>query len=783
MSKAGEGWLLNTELYRAWHRRRWLTSKSLVALLLALCIATVVTSIFGSTGLTALLGGVTLLTLLMFTFGHTYYQEADAAGHLSPELLALIDSVPDGDQQLLWQSMLSTSTGEAFLAQLELPAEQVLSQVLPLADVVAAANVARLEVEDMIAALLTQPQLATLLRQHELQSEDVTFVRWYLAWQRQLRSERRRWWREERLLSFTGLGLSWTSGYTPLMNRLARLPVGNLWDTVTLGREAVADQLVATLARERQSNVLLIGRPGVGRLGLVKELARRLATNSAHPALQGHRVLYIHVGELIGLAGTGDSQLAILARALREMEQAGNVIAVIDGLSSALADGAENTRLDDILVPFFGSTTVRSVVIASTEEYHRHLQHNDELAHYFEVVRVPSADPATTLQALALAAPQLSRQTNVALPYKSLRALVRLTDGILTDTPYPERAFDVLEEALVVAQGNGQSVLTADSVAALVSRKAGVPVQAVGDEERETLLNLQDVMHRRLVNQEQAVQAIHRALVRARATTRARKRPMGTFLFLGPTGVGKTETAKTLAEAYFGSEDRLIRFDMSEFQSDAGPVALLGNAASGSVGRLTSALSKQPFSVVLLDEFEKAHRSVQQLFLQVFDEGRLTDAQGHEVSFRHSLLIATSNAGAEFIRERAGQSGLDETLRNHILENDIFRPELLNRFDGVITFVPLSPEHVREIAGLLLRSLNKRLDAEHGITVQVTDELLDYLVAHGYDPEFGARPMRRLIQDTVEFTVAQRVLRGQTSPGQQLSLSPEQFESATAAHS
>ncbi|MDZ4341801.1 MAG: AAA family ATPase, partial [Candidatus Binatia bacterium] len=297
--------------------------------------------------------------------------------------------------------------------------------------------------------------------------------------------------------------------------------------------------------------------------------------------------------------------------------------------------------------------------------------------------------------------------------------------------------------------------------------------------EREYLLNLESIMHRRLINQNHAVAAVARAMIRARAGVRNRHRPIGTFLFLGPTGVGKTETAKTLTEAYFGSEDYLTRLDMTEFQSEEAVAELIGSNARP-VGRLTEQISDRPFTVLLLDEFEKAHAAVQQLFLQVLDEGWLTDVRGHQVSFRHAIIIATSNAGAQYIHEAVGQgslpAGFDKQLQEYILEKNIFKPELINRFDGVITFTPLSPDHIGQIARLMLRKLNKQLDSNHGITVAATDELIGYLVAHGYNAQLGARPMNRLIQNTVEYIVAQKILRGHIQPGQQIFLSPEQLQ-------
>lgn len=612
--------------------------------------------------------------------------------------------------------------------------------------------------EKIIGALLIHPKFKATLRANNLRESDVDFVVWWQSVDRQRRALDQHWWRPERMLQLSGLGLSWAAGYTPLVDQFTYFPKASAWDELPLGREEQVEQVITTLARGKQSNVLLVGPPGSGQLAIVRELERRVRNQQAHPTLNRERVLYVHL-----------SQLTQVAQALREMERAGNIIAVFDGLSSLSGE-------IDLLLPFLGSANVRVVVLAATDEYHRSIAKNAELMQLFEVVTVAPLSEENTLRLLAAIAPRLSQENGVFLPYPTLRAIVDGTSSILPNVPFPERAFDFLSEALVIAQARGDTVMTSQHIYDLISRKVGIPLGELTGEEKHRLLNLEEEIHRRVVNQELAVRAVARAMQRARAGTRTLKRPIGTFLFIGPTGVGKTETAKALAEAYFGSEKAMVRLDMSEYGDLDAPSRLIGSADHPD-GRLTDIIADHPFAVLLLDEFEKANPAVHQLFLQVFDEGHLTDARGRTISFKHSIIIATSNAGAEFIREHIARGPLtddfEKTLRNHILETGIFRPELINRFDGVITFTPLTTEHLEIVVRFMLRSLNQRLDAEHGITVAVTPELTQYLIKIGYNPEFGARPLARAVQDTVEYVVAQRVLQGTVTPGEELVLQPE----------
>lgn len=761
-----------------------------------------------------LLLSVAGLLLLMFTYGSTYKP------HLLPprtttELLMADNDLSNvaetltyravltvakamerphkDDLQVLFDQLLKDNALKDFLIRLELPEAQikeaVATQVIPNLNagqlaytaLSQAATRGRSYVDtiDLAGVFLLHPNLHTFWRQLNLREQDIAFNLWWQHTARDVNTAQRRWWDAANLLDFSGVGLSWAAGYTPFIDQFSRVPAGSLWDQ-PLGHQAEVEKLIIALARARQSNVLVVGHPGVGRLGVVKEVARRVRASQAHPALNGQRVVYIHVSQLVALGGSSAQQLSSVSRALDEMERAGNIIAILDGLSSILGVSSEGTiNLSEVLQPFFSSQTIRVVAIMSSDDYHLRVKTDEELMQLFEVVEVPPLDDEMTLALLALTTNAWEKQYNVWIPYRTIKEIVDNTSSILPFVPFPEKAFDILEEAIVYAQGNKHTTISVDIIHYLIAQKVGINVGQLRANEQKHLLSLEDIIHQRVVNQQQGVTAVVRAMIRSRAGVRSAKKPIGTFLFLGPTGVGKTETAKALAAAFFGSEDSLQRLDMSEFQGADGLNRLIGGGTMSS-GRLTSLIADHPFSVLLLDEFEKSDILVQQLFLPVLDEGYLTDALGRRYSFHHTIIIATSNAGAEFIRTHIGDSGkvppdFNDQLREHILQQGLFRPETLNRFDGVITFTPLTPEHIKQVAGLMLRKLNKRLDAEQGITVAITDDLLNFLVKIGYDPEFGARPMTRAIQNTVEYIVAESIIRGNVQPGQQLTLSMAQL--------
>jgi len=355
-------------------------------------------------------------------------------------------------------------------------------------------------------------------------------------------------------------------------------------------------------------------------------------------------------------------------------------------------------------------------------------------------------------------------EQGVLFSYEAVEALVDLTARYLHDQFLPDKAIRLMEEtALMVKQSRGLgATITKQDVAQIVSVAAKVPLTAVSQDEKEKLLALEVNLHTRVIGQSEAVNMVSAALRRARAEMRSGRRPIANFLFLGPTGVGKTELSKAIAATYFGNEEAMVRLDMSEYQDSSSIHRLIGVPGSRQGGLFTEAVRKQPFGLILLDELEKAHPEILNVFLQVFDDGRLTDAAGRTVDFTQTIIVATSNAGSQYIQEQVKQGTPMDQIKTHLMEEELsqyYRPEFLNRFDGVVVFTPLTMEDVMAIAGLMLGGVRKRLD-DKGIVFTVSDAALKELAVAGYDPQFGARPLRRVIQEKVEDPLATLLLEG-----------------------
>jgi ATP-dependent Clp protease ATP-binding subunit ClpC len=512
-------------------------------------------------------------------------------------------------------------------------------------------------------------------------------------------------------------------------------------------------------------SVLLVGQPGTGKDAFLEGLAERMVSEDVPQVLQDKRLVILSLPKLI--AGATPAEAAErLEQLFYEIAVSGNVILAIpavEGLVGINTGSAGGIDLAEILETKIAKLGLLAIATTSPEAYLEGVERS-AIGRGFEKVEFPEVAIDGAIQICEAKSGAIEAQQRVWFSYAAIESAVTLSDRYLHDRYLPEKAIEVMREvAYAVRNKRGErTFVTAEDVATLISEKAKVPVTSVTATERESLLQLESRMHGRVIGQDEAVSAVAAAIRRARTALRAENRPIANFLFLGPTGVGKTELAKTVAETYFGREEAMVRLDMSEYQDASAIHRLIGMPGGTAGGVLTDAVRRQPFTLLLLDEIEKAHPDLLNLFLQVMDDGRLTDHIGRTVDFTNVILIATSNAGSSFIQTALAQGKGIEEIKTALLNEQlqgIFRPEFLNRFDGVIVFRPLTMDDVEKIARLMLIGIAKQLEAKD-IALQASDEAVLELATAGFDPVFGARPLRRVMQERVQDLLAHALLQG-----------------------
>ncbi|MBU0649147.1 AAA family ATPase [Patescibacteria group bacterium] len=515
-------------------------------------------------------------------------------------------------------------------------------------------------------------------------------------------------------------------------------------------------------------SVILVGEAGVGKGAIIEGLAQRMAEEAVPKILQDKRLVSLSLAQLISGASASDAQQRLLM-VLREVGVSRNIVLVVpnvDKMVGITSGSEESIDLSEVFANELAKGYFTCIATARPRDYSRAVE-NRSLGTSLQKVEVKEMDENTAIRALQSKVGGIEFQNKVFFTYDALARAVRLSAKLMHERFLPAKAIEIIREtALEVRKTKGEkSLVGAEDVAKIITQKTKVPVTAVTQEESEKLLNLEKEIHQRVIGQDEAVKAVSAALRRARAELREKKRPIANFLFLGPTGVGKTELSKTVAQVYFGNEENMIRLDMSEYQEKTSIYRLVGVSGDKQGGMLTETVRKNPFAIVLLDEIEKAHPDILNVFLQVMDDGRLTDNLGRTIDFTNVILVCTSNAGTDIIQEELKKgtsvSEIQQILVQEKLKN-YFRPEFLNRFDGIIVFKPLSAEEILQIAWLQLSRLQDNLE-EKGIHLRVTEEAATELAKAGFDPLYGARPLKRVIQERVNDALANFLLIGKIS--------------------
>ena len=619
----------------------------------------------------------------------------------------------------------------------------------------------------LAAAIIEQfPSYDALLANLKIELMDVKEgIRWYERVKALIEQYK------QKPLRTGGIARDWSFGYTPLLSRFAQ----NLSQQVSGGQittqleahEDAVSQMIRTFSSGGRQNITLVGMDGSGKRTVVASFAEMLIDGHKEvpQKLLYQQVFMLDASSLISTASGRGELEGLVTQVMNEAYLSKNVILYLDNAQLFFEEGIGSVDLSNILLPVLEAGNLRMILSMDEQRYLQISQRNTQLVHALNTIAIQPANYEETMRIMRDQLLNFEAQHKVVYMYQALAEAYRIGERYVQDLAMPGRALKVLESAANYTNGG---LVTQQTIDVAVEKTMGIKIAAAsGDVERSMLLNLEELIHQRMINQARAVSVVSDAIRRARAGVRNLERPIGTFLFLGPTGVGKTELSKALADVYFDGEGSLIRLDLNEFVRPEDVGRLIADGANDPMS-LTAQVQKKPFSVVLLDEIEKAHPQVLTTLLQLLDEGILRDEKNREISFRDTIVIATSNAGADRIREYIERGyqleQFEQAFTNELISTNQFRPEFLNRFDEIVLFRPLSKEELLQVVDLIIASINKTLKSQK-IQVAVDPDGKRMLVEAGYDPRLGARPMRRVVQRTVENTMAKQLLAGTVAPG------------------
>lgn len=638
---------------------------------------------------------------------------------------------------------------------------------------------------DILVALAKNDEFfKKILIDYDLKLQDVENITLWLDSVQETIKKEKEFWSKDNLVRMGSMGKDWASGYTVTLDQYSidwRDIVSGWRFKEIISHKEQTEKAEMILARSELSNVLIIGNSGAGRKSVVEAIAHKCYLAKSFPELNNKRVVELDMVKLVAVIQDFEILEKTLDQIFSEVVASGNVILVINNLDNFVNQPHQKAGAVDIsgvLSKYLSMPGFHFIGISTYEGLHRNIEQNSAFADFFEKIEIPEITEQETIDILQTNSMEAEYKSKIFILYPAIREIVNLTGRYMPSLPFPEKALDVLTEVVAYVQLKKEKIIFPHHVAEIISSKTKIPIGKMEVKEKETLLNLENLIHQRLVNQEEAVKEISIAMRRARAGLSSKKRPMGTFLFLGPTGVGKTETSKALSQIYFGSEEKMIRIDMSEFQAIADIPRLIGAVSPVEMqGLLTTPVRESPFSLVLFDEIEKAHPNILNLFLQILDEGHITDGQGRKVVFTNTIIICTSNAGADVIfKEAESGSTIDkDKLLSSLFDKQIFRPEFVNRFDATVIFHPLTKENLVDIAQLTLQGLQKNLK-EKEIDFEITEPLKLKIVELSYKPAYGAREMRRVVQDKVENVIAEALISEKIKKGNKIEINAETFE-------
>lgn len=640
---------------------------------------------------------------------------------------------------------------------------------------VTVAEGSRVSVFHLLRVLLEIPEIKAVLTKEKLQEKDITdlllFYDGLEAAHRAVRQTRER---------TGGIAKDWAVSYTNLTDAVTTTLSVKTAEEINqfspiFSRQKIIDNIVVAMQKAAGQNILLEGAAGVGKTELFYHFAAKVLLYQTKTELDGKDVRLLDVNRLLSLSKTPGELEQVMGSLFGELGRAGNIILFIDQIDTLLEPSGKLGTVDigNLLQGYLTSTNINIISTISTDSYLKLVKPSALLSQQFTTVSVPAPDPSELLGILLSHVRSIEGRYNVFFLLESLTELCQLASRYIKDSESPSRELTLLEQVAAAAHTKNTVLITPKDVMAAVETEVDVPLQ-VDEQAKNTLLNLEAELHTRVIGQNTAIKEISDALLRARAGLSTATKPIGSFLFLGPTGVGKTETAKALAAIYFGSQKKLIRLDMSEYADSSSLQKLLGTDLVKDPGSLTLAVQQSPSAVVLFDEIEKSNNLVTNALLQLLDEGRITTNYGKVLDFTNTIVIATSNAGSEYIRSQIQQgstvAAFEKPLIDQLITQKIFATEFLNRFDGVIVYTPLSKPEIRQIVQLQLTQLGTKLQQEKGIALTVAPAVVDELVTTGYDPVFGARALERVLKEKLETAIAKQIISQNLQPGSSLTI-------------
>jgi len=609
---------------------------------------------------------------------------------------------------------------------------------------------------------------------HLLQKENQMKVeQWFENYYRHY-CQKSLWWKKSNLFSIPPLARDWAMGYTPTLDEYADDLTSPAYQTRMkniVDREKEIDEIERVLSKTDEANVIIVGEEGVGKHTIVDALAKKIYEGKTDNRLMYKRLLKLNMEKILTQFTDQKQREFFLEELLKEAEGANNVILMIDDLDKYVSDGNNRTDLSIPLEKYGKTSSLQIIGITTPFFYQKFIFINEKINRIFTKVDVYEVSKENAEQILLQTTPIFESRHDVFIPYETIKNTIEKSEFYVTYIPFPEKALDLLDSACVYAKKVAKNRLVSpDFVDKILSEKTHIKT-SLTPEMKDKLVNLEALLRTQIVGQEEAIGKLAAALRRSFVQIGQRKKPMATFIFLGPTGVGKTETAKTIAKTFFGSEKYLIRFDMSSYQRKEDIPVLIGSMETGNPGLLAAKLRENPYGVLLLDELEKADKDLINIFLTVIDEGYFTDGFGKKVDCKNLVIIATSNAASDVIFRKATTiSNSKENLINVLVEENFFSPEFLNRFDGIIIYQPLDQQSIFTITKRMIDHISENIYKLYKVKLTVSENFIAKLVNKGYDQKFGARNMERVVREEVEDKVSKLILENKLQAGQILEL-------------